>query len=68
VGVGLDRRARREASAVSGTAAGVLAETSDARFDRDVLGAGGPVLVEFFATWCESCRRFAPTLEKVTVE
>jgi thioredoxin len=53
---------------VSGTAAGVLAETSDARFDQDVLGAGGPVLVEFFATWCGSCRRFAPTLEKVAGE
>jgi thioredoxin len=39
-----------------------------ARFDQDVLGAGGPVLVEFLATWCGSCRRFAPTLEKVAGE
>jgi thioredoxin len=53
---------------VNGTAASVLAETSDARFDQDVLGADGPVLVEFFATWCGSCRRFAPTLKKVAVE
>jgi thioredoxin len=53
---------------VSGSAASVLGESSDARFDEDVLGAGGSVLVEFFATWCGSCRRFAPTLEKVARE
>jgi thioredoxin len=53
---------------VGGSAANVLAETSDTRFDQEVLGAGGPVLVEFFATWCGSCRRFAPTLEKLAGE
>lgn len=50
------------------SAASALGETSDAMFDQDVLGADGPVLVEFFATWCGSCRRFAPTLEAVAVE
>lgn len=53
---------------MSRSAASVLVETSAARFDQEVLGAGGPVLVEFFATWCERCRRFAPTLEKVAGE
>src|SRR5919205_1536680 len=56
------------ARAVSGSAAGVLVESSDARFEPDVLGAGGPVLVEFFASWCGSCRRFVPTLEALAGE
>ena len=53
---------------MSASAASVLGETSDARFDQEVLGAGGPVLVEFFATWCGNCRRFAPTLQAVAGE
>jgi thioredoxin len=50
---------------VSRTAASALGETSDERFDQEVLADGGPVLVEFVATWCGSCRRSAPTLEKL---
>jgi thioredoxin len=46
----------------------VVTESNDARFEEDVFGAGGPVLVEFFATWCGSCRRFTPTLEALAGE
>lgn len=53
---------------MSGKATSPLVESSDARFEQDVLGSGGPVLVEFFATWCEGCRRFAPTLEGLARE
>lgn len=58
-----------EASAVHDTtSAGVLIEVGDATFDRQVRCAGGLVLVEFFATWCGNCRRFAPTLQQVAAE
>ena len=40
-------------------------EVSDSSFERDVLGAGKPVLVDFWAQWCTPCRMLAPTVEAV---
>lgn len=50
------------------TTTSALGQTSDDRFDREVLGTDAPVLVEFLTTWCGNCRRFAPTLAKVAAE
>ena len=41
---------------------------SSADFQSKVLDAQGPVLVDFFATWCGPCKMLAPTLDQVAAE
>lgn len=43
-------------------------DIDEASFDRMVLEAKAPVLVDFWATWCGPCRRVAPIIEQLSEE
>ena len=47
---------------------GKIVTVSDSEFESSVLQGDKPVLIDFWAEWCQPCKMLAPTVEEIAGE
>lgn len=45
-----------------------IVELTDSNFESEVVNSDVPVLVDFWAEWCQPCRMLAPTIDAIADE
>jgi len=53
---------------ISSMASDDIQEFTDGNFDAEVINSDIPVLVDFWAEWCQPCRMLTPTMEELADE
>lgn len=43
-------------------------EVTDASFEQDVLKNDVPVLIDYWAPWCQPCKKLSPILDDIATE
>ncbi len=45
-----------------------VVEFTDSNFESEVINSDTPVIVDFWAEWCQPCRMLAPTIDEIADE